>query len=74
LNENKGYIFSKKCETNAFFYQRRNRPFRIINGDYTADFEPINTIGEFLKQNVDRKLISDDVINFYKEKLKNINF
>ncbi len=74
LNENKGYIFSKKCETNAFFYQRRNRPFRIINGDYITDFEPIKTIGGFLKESEDKKLSSKEVLIFYKEKLKNINF
>ncbi len=74
LDKDKGYVFSQKSKTDAFFYQRRNRPFRIINGDYTTDFEPIKTIGCFLKNTNDKNINSKEILSFYKEKLKNINF
>lgn len=74
LNETKGYVFSKKCKTYAFFYQRRNRPFRILNGDYSADFEPVSVLKKFLDSETERVLEPNEIISYYKEKLKNISF
>ncbi len=73
-NKEEGYTFNSESKTDAFFYQRRNRPFKILNGDYTADFEPVTEIRKLLNSVLDKKISPVEVLEFYKKKLKNINF
>ena len=73
LKEPGKYTFDKTEQTFAFFYRRRERPFKILNGDYTTDFNPVIEIKRYLTINN----VADNpekIIEFYKTKLLNMQF
>jgi gamma-glutamylcyclotransferase (GGCT)/AIG2-like uncharacterized protein YtfP len=62
-----------KCDY-CFYYRRRNQPVKIIGGDYTKHYDPVDTIGEYI-QNADHEIADpNEIVNFMKQRNINIDF
>ena len=67
------YTFKDEEKSYAFFYQRRNRPFQILDGDYTSDFDAVTEIKKYLTDS-NNIITPEKIIEFYSKKLSNIKF
>lgn len=48
MNDEKQYCFDKSKSEKSFFYKQRNSPIKILTGDYSDDFQPIEELEQLL--------------------------
>lgn len=74
LNKEGEYTFNENDKNVALFYRRRNDPVKILSGDYTKHLDPISQIGKLLLNEKEKMITQDDIIDFVKDILKDVDF
>ena len=68
LREKGNYSFDSQEVEYAFYYRRKNGPAKILDGDYTSNFEPIEALQHLLKKQ--KGLSIEETIERMRQKLK----
>ncbi|MCQ2252684.1 MAG: gamma-glutamylcyclotransferase [Bacteroidales bacterium] len=74
LDKNADHNFNLDNSQYAFYYRRRNEPIKIMGGDYSEFRDPVDVMGDFLR-NTDRILTNpQDVVDYMKQQNIKIDF
>ncbi len=69
LSNRNDYDFDPEKAILTFYYRRRNTPVKILTGDYSTDFDPVDELKNFLIQNSYKDISPDDIISHMHKKM-----